>query len=299
MGVVGRILILLLVGACGGASVAHAAAGPAGSELVEFAGIGLASGQQLQGALFRPDGDGPFPAIVAMHGCGGLIQAHGGMFSRDLGWARELREEGFIVLFIDSFRSRGFVGGCNTNGEGPPVHPWSERPRDAYAGLLYLQARPDVMPDRIGLIGWSHGGASVMFTVAADDSARPRSLPHGDFRAAVAFYPGWCRPGWIPPSWAPAMPLLVLMGAADDWVTPAACAQVTEAAAKAGAPVQTVLYPGAFHDFDGSDPVRTITLYEGHHAHGVSVGMNPEAKADAFRRVGAFFAQYLGSGRPR
>jgi dienelactone hydrolase len=295
MGVVGRILIGLLAWACasGLGPVARAADGPAGSTLVELPGIGLGPGQSLQGALFRPAGDGPFPAIVAMHGCGGLIQAHGGMFSRDLVWARELREEGFIVLFIDSFRSRGFVGGCNTNADGPPVHPWSDRPRDAYVGLAYLQARADVLPEHIGLIGWSHGGASVMFTVATDDEARPAALPHGDFRAAVSFYPGWCRPGNLPPTWAPAMPLLVLMGAADNWVTPAACAQVTEAAAKAGAPVETVLYPGAFHDFDGTDPVHTITLYSGHHTHGVSVGMNPEAKADAIRRVAAFFAQHV------
>jgi len=293
MAVMGRILIVLLAWVLGGVPMAGGAGGPAGSELVEFPGFELAPGQQLQGALFRPAGDGPFPAVVAMHGCGGLIQAHGGMFSRDLVWARELREEGFIVLFVDSFRSRGFVGGCATNGNGPPVHPWSDRPRDAYAGLLYLQSRPDVLPEHIGLIGWSHGGATVMFTVAADDAARPASLPHGDFRAAVAFYPGWCRPGWLPPAWAPAMPLLVLMGAADNWVTPAACAQVTETAAKAGAPVQTVLYPGAFHDFDGVDPVHTITLFSGSHSHGVSVGVNPEAKADAIRRVSAFFAQHL------
>jgi len=290
-----RVLVVLLALACarGLGMAARAADGPAGSELVEFAGFELAPGQQLQGALFRPEGDGPFPAVVALHGCGGLIQAHGGMFSRDLVWARELRQEGFVVLFIDSFRSRGFVGGCSTNGEGPPVHPWSDRPRDAYAGLLYLQARPDVVADRIGLIGWSHGGGSVMFTVATDDPARPASLPHGDFRAAVAFYPGWCRPGPLPPTWTPAMPLLVLMGAADNWVTPAACAQVTEAAAKAGAPVDTVLYPGAFHDFDGTEPVHTISLFSGHKVRGVSVGVDPEAKADAIRRVAAFFAQHL------
>ena len=34
-------------------------------------------GVDLEAELYRPDGPGPFPAVVAMHRCGGLYQRGG------------------------------------------------------------------------------------------------------------------------------------------------------------------------------------------------------------------------------
>ena len=263
-----------------------------GGEFVFFPGTGLPLGKSLRGLLFRPEGAGPFPAVVAMHGCSGLIQTKGRMFERDLGWALELRTRGFVALFVDSFGSRGVSAGC-ASGNDPVAKPWAERTYDSYAALAYLQGRADVIADRIGLMGWSHGGATVMYTVAPQDAARPAALPKGDFRAAVAFYPGWCRAGWMPANWAPAMPLLVVLGGADNWTTAAPCAAITEAAARAGAPVETVIYPGAFHDFDGTNPLRTITLFEGSTSKAVMVGANAEVRAAVYKKVPEYFARYL------
>jgi poly(3-hydroxybutyrate) depolymerase len=50
------------------ASPAAMAASPAAPEPVEIS-IGEAT---IHAMLFRPEGSGPFPAVVAMHGCSGL-----------------------------------------------------------------------------------------------------------------------------------------------------------------------------------------------------------------------------------
>jgi tripartite-type tricarboxylate transporter receptor subunit TctC len=47
----------------------------AGPDPVEFRDGDLT----LKGILYRPDGNGPFPVIVAMHDCGGLFNATGGI----------------------------------------------------------------------------------------------------------------------------------------------------------------------------------------------------------------------------
>jgi dienelactone hydrolase len=289
------LALVLVVSAVGPAAVARADAGPGGSEFVEVPGIGLDPGQRLVGVLFRPEGKGPFPAVVAAHGCSGLLDIHNKMYKRDLDWGLELRRQGILTLFIDSFRSRNISGGC-ASGD-PPAKPWAERTRDSYAGLLYLQGRADVKADRIGLMGWSHGGATVMFTVATQDAARPAALPKGDFRAAVAFYPGWCRADRISSGWAPAMPLLVLLGDADVWTRAKPCAEITEAARQRGEPVETIIYPGAYHDFDSTEPLHTLSVMNGKSSISAKLGRDPAARAAAYARVTAYFGQYLkGTG---
>jgi dienelactone hydrolase len=65
----------------------------------------------LDGYLFRPEGNGPFPAIVALHGCSGLFTKRGKLNARFLDWGRRLAGLGYVVLFpFDhpdlSFKSR-------------------------------------------------------------------------------------------------------------------------------------------------------------------------------------------------
>jgi hypothetical protein len=100
------------------------------------------------------------------------------------------------VLFPDSFGPRDVATDC----EGR-VRAWVERSYDAYGALRYLQAQSFVIGERIGVMGWSHGGGTVIFAIAPSSIARPADLPEGDFRAAVAFYPAWCSR--LPADWKP------------------------------------------------------------------------------------------------
>src|SRR5438874_3152213 len=143
------------------------------------------------------------------------------MFSRATGtispiyreWAAELTRQGYVFLLVDSFRPRNHGEMCSTLGFELDIY--RARPRDAYGALWYLQSQPFVRGDRIGLMGWSQGGAATLFAIARQSLARPASLPQGDFRSAVIFYPGACNAERQGAGWTPAIPLLALMGDAD------------------------------------------------------------------------------------
>ena len=58
----------------------------------------------LDGYLFRPPGEGKRAAVVFLHGCSGLFaRASGFIHPRELDWARELNQRGYVVLIADSF----------------------------------------------------------------------------------------------------------------------------------------------------------------------------------------------------
>jgi dienelactone hydrolase len=237
----------------------------------------------LRGLLMKPNGIGPFPAIVALHGCNGLFK-EGALVAREAVWAQLLTSHGYVVLFPDSFGSRDVATDC----EGR-VQAWAERSYDAYGALRYLQAQSFIIGERIGVMGWSHGGGTVIFAIAPDSVARPVALPKGDFRAAVAFYPAWC--GRLSTDWKPDMPFLLEIGAQDDSIQPAPCIERAESAQATGGPAQIKVYDGVVHDFDWpGDAPHTITSPSGKVAH---YGVNDEARADALVRVLAFFDSRL------
>src|SRR5947209_6270824 len=56
--------------------------------------------------LFKPAEGGPFPAVIAAHGCTGLGGRSGPVQMRYQKWAELLNKAGFAVLFPDSYGSR-------------------------------------------------------------------------------------------------------------------------------------------------------------------------------------------------
>jgi dienelactone hydrolase len=215
------------------------------------------------GELYRPNGTGPFPAMVVLHGCDGI-----GPHYRD--WAQTLASWGYTTLLVDSFRPRGVHNVCNHGMDIPP----DLQAADGFAAAAYLRSLPEVRGDRIGVIGFSHGGWAVLKAVLAQ---KPQPLP---FAAAVAFYPG-CEP--------PGPPLvtdtLILIGAADEWTPAARCARWRDAVARDGHLVDMKVYPDAVHGFDARLPPHT---YAGH-----ITGRNDAAAEDALATTRAFLAAHL------
>lgn len=254
--------------------------------------------------LYRPAGPGPFPAVVAMHGCGGLFQYggrnHGKVVERNQDWALRLSAAGYLVLMPDSFGPRGLRESCTVKEQ--TVAPGRERPRDAYGALRWLQQQPYVKPDAIALMGWSHGGGTVLNAVATQQPARPASLPDGDFRAAIAFYPGCPHPtdSARGRGWRTRIPLLILGGEADDWTPDAPCKPLAAAARARGESVTHISYPGAHHGFDSPNtPVHVRTGLARAPEGRAHVGTDPTARADALVRVPAFLGQHLAAGREK
>src|SRR5262249_39190880 len=68
--------------------------------------------EQIPVELSRPDGPGPFPAVVIMHDCSGLRPRSSGAPGR---WAKELVGRGYVVIMPDSFSTRGFPDGVCTD----------------------------------------------------------------------------------------------------------------------------------------------------------------------------------------
>lgn len=290
-----RRLLLLLLSLGFSLGVAAAAAA---QDVVHFPSLDGKDGApptQLDGYLFRSTkpAAGPAPAVVFLHGCGGLISAitHR-IMSREVEWARQLNAEGYVVLMVDSLTPRGSGEICSQSGF--KMWLYMKRPADAYGALAYLQGQPFVARDHIGVIGWSNGGGAVLFAVATRSRGRPATLAAPDFRAAIAFYPGSCDAQRVGRDWTTAIPLLILQGEKDVWTPAGPCKALAQQAAALGGPVEFHAYPGAYHDFDWPNLKRKeLTAYTTSKGVVPITGEDPAAHADAVDRVKAFLARHL------
>jgi dienelactone hydrolase len=242
---------------------------------------------KLRAMLYRPDGPGPFPAIVALHTCDGLGDGDKPIAPRYQEWGERLMAAGFAILFPDSFGSRGLTSQCRVRQGAARAS--RQRTGDANAARHWLQTQPWVIADRVSLLGWSHGATTVLWTV------RRRPIAHDktpDFRSAVALYPN-CTNSRIS-AWSARIPTLILAGRADDWTPASICEQMVVGARGRSAGTSLLIYPGAYHDFDRADePLRersgiANSPHPGGHVH---VGTNPDARADAIKRVPEWFAR--------
>jgi dienelactone hydrolase len=269
-------------------------AAAAAQEIVHFPSLDPQH-TMLDGYLFRPAAAGRRPAVVFLHGCGGLVsRSTGALSSRETDWARRLNATGYGVLLVDSFTPRRQGEMCSAANYDASVY--ARRAQDAYGALAYLQAQDAVSPDRVGVIGWSQGGGTVLNTIGTPSLGRPVPLARPDFRAAVAFYPALCSDKRLSAAWTTTIPLLVLVGDGDVWTPAAPCQSVLAAAVSRGARVTMQVYPGAFHDFDWPNlPRRDRPEFKTPAGVVPITGTDPAARADAQQRVSGFFAQYLGN----
>jgi dienelactone hydrolase len=254
-----------------------------GPEPVEI----VAGENALRGILYRPEGSGPFPGVIGLHGCGGLNDGAGTLAPPYRDWAERLAKAGFAVLLPDSYGSRGFGSQCFTRTR--LVRTDRERVADANAARHWLQKQPWIKPDHISLLGWSTGGIATLWAV------RPRAAAKDgapDFRSAVALYPGCRRLGET--AWSARVPTLILIGRADDWTSAAACERMVAGARGRSAGTSLVIYPGAYHDFD--HPNRPVHVRHGYAfsvdgSGKVHTGTNGAARDDALKRVPQWLAR--------
>lgn len=233
-------------------------------------------------------------AVLLLHGCSGPYEAGGRLSSRMREYTHRLNERGWSVLVLDSLTPRGERELCTQNVAARKVTQANRR-LDAWAGLTWLAAQPGVDAARLGLIGWSNGGSTVLAALQADRFAsRPASVPLPAF--AVAYYPGCLdisktRQG-------PAVPLLLQLGQEDDWTPPQPCQawaqEVGRSAPSAWAPVDVVSYPGAYHGFDSEAPLRLRRDVPNgvNRGQGVHVGGDPVARRLSFERLNGWLARF-------
>lgn len=112
---------------------------------------------QLRGNLYIPStGQGPYPALTLSMGYGGVKEQGA------LPYAEAFASAGFVVLFHDH---RGFG-----ESEGTPrqdINPWQQI-EDWRRAITYLQSRPEVDRERIGLWGSSYSGGHALVLGATE-----------------------------------------------------------------------------------------------------------------------------------
>ncbi len=254
----------------------------AAAEQVEIA----AADGALKAVLLKPAGAGPFPAIVALHGCNGLGTRTALLGARERDWGDRWVAAGYAVLFPDSFGSRGAGPQCTVRGRS--ILPRVERVRDTGVAKNWLQEQPWVKADRVFLVGWSHGGSTALWAVRPGEGRAGKA----DFRAVIAFYPG-CR---VPArrGWSTRLPMLILIGEADDWTPVEPCREMVKSVGERPGRLELVIYPGAYHAFDNPNtPLRTRTglAYTADGSGTARIGTDPAARADAIRRVTEWLAR--------
>ena len=192
-----RLLVIVLLVALGA---------PAWAQSVSFPSVTVGSSQagpEVKGWVYKPPGNGPFPAIILAHSCAGTNP-------HTDGWGKLLVSWGYLVLAPDSFGPRGTKAVCTT----PNVVTPNMRVADIAGALDYLATRPDVVKRKVGIIGHSHGGSTVIRSAQRNFGLAQRGLAAG-----VAYYPG-CNPqldGGID------VPVLLLAGDKDDWTSADRC----------------------------------------------------------------------------
>jgi dienelactone hydrolase len=224
----------------------------------------------IGGALFKPAGAGPFPAVVYMTVCGGIDAPLPRAVQKTT--TDHLLAKGVAILIVDSFTPRGEPSGVCANlgplDEEKAVQYAKRGSNDALAAVAVLKAMPEIDAKHIFLMGFSLGGTSSLL---ATDSKNPASQDHA-VAGVIAYYP-FCYDGVDP-----SVPVLVLIGEKDDWTPAAKCQAVT-----GKANFEVVVYPGAYHVFN--QPSEKPRDFLGHH-----LVYDEKATQDAQQRADAFLA---------
>jgi dienelactone hydrolase len=249
------------------------------TEEVKWININGKSDFDIPTVVVTPQGEGPYPAIVVLHGCGGLLSDANNqeMASHFQYWAEFGKENKVVMIFPNSFTPRGFSEFC---GVAPPADaicsPAYERPKDVADILNWIADQNYIDVHRLGIMGFSHGGSTTIASLVntgvimlnersvANEGITyevpgPVEMPSGlTFKAGVAYYPGAGFYGYFKDEYLPYAPLLIQAASLDPLYTSGGPDALVESALANGASIATknnvemIVHEGASHSFDGA-----------------------------------------------
>lgn len=277
------------------ASFAHA-------EIVAIPAPHLGDGKTLRAQYFVPEAksDATRPGVILLHGCGG-VGAKGELNARHTMWKDWYLARGFVVLFPESFTSRGYEQIC-TQKFGDRTLRQSDRVSDVWAAKRWLEARKEVDANKLVLMGWSHGGGTTLATITTErlnlgyptqsaSSPRLAAQPETKFVAAISFYPGCTSYAKSTRVLKLSTPLTLLIGEADDWTPAESCQTWVKTLQAHQLPATITTFPGAFHDFDNPSGKLRVRKDVPNGVNGpekgVTVGPDPEAREAAKKQIDA------------
>jgi dienelactone hydrolase len=208
-----------------------------------------AESTNVTGHLFLSPGSEKAPAVLLMHGSGGIYSAMLGY------WPEQFNGAGYAVLSVDSFGPRG----VKSTAEDQSQVPFAADVADAFAALKLLASHPRIDAGRIAIMGFSRGGITAWRTGVERLITAQRLAGGLRFAAHVPVYSGGCvgefrliaNPGVFTKA-----PMLWIHGDNDDYTAIAPCQDYANRIGKVGTPVEFVVIPGARHKFDDDDTRR-------------------------------------------
>ena len=118
-------------------------------------------------------GAGAHPAVIGLHGCGGLYKRQGELSERFREYAEHWHAQGYSVLLPDSWTTHAHQRVCQTPYD--QRHRFSaERQADVRAAVAWLRTRTDVDAARIALVGWSNGASTALRAIDPARGPVPR-----------------------------------------------------------------------------------------------------------------------------
>ena len=222
--------------------------------------------KNIAGALFKPAGAGPFPAVVYMSGCTGPSIPPELALEKTV--VDHLLAKGVATLIVDPFTPRNEAEGICEKLNGDSFLLYATRGgNDAVAAVKALKAMPDIDPNRVFLQGYSFGAISSLFAM----DPKTQSAHDAKIAGLIAYYP-YCYNNV-----EFSAPTIILIGEKDDW-TPAKLCQAVQ-----GKPnlEEVAVFPGATHAFVA--PMGQPVDYLGHHmVFDVKETLDAQQAADAF-----------------
>ena len=190
---------------------------------------GIGGGPDVRAYVARPQGAGPFPAVMMIHEFYGLNESI-------VSLADLLAEEGYLVVAPDTFR------GSTTAWIPRAIYQViTTRPENVNADLdsvyAWLQAQPDVDASRIAISGFCYGGRTSL----------AYSLHNDQLAATVIFY-GSPETNSQVLRTLPG-PVLGIFGGADQSIPVSQVNAFDAGLTEAGVPHEVTIYEGQPHAF--------------------------------------------------
>jgi dienelactone hydrolase len=213
--------------------------------------------------LEKPEGPGPFPAVLLVPGCRGFdAKSAKARYDRV---QRRLVELGFVTLRLNYLAVRN-ASSC-----------WPDVPTEDVAGDIciaanYLRQRLFVKKGAINVLGWSWGGASALMALGRTKNREPAQVD-----TVVVYFP----PCNVVKKWDSEVPVLALFGAIDNIAPFSDCKSLFAHLPKPHK-VTVRVYDDAYHGFDNSDLPKTMQRGVG------TFGYNEAAAKSAWLEVSGF-----------
>jgi carboxymethylenebutenolidase len=227
--------------------------------------VSYKSGTEIvNGIVFKPSGNGPFPALIVIHEWWGLND-----------WVKEqasrLADQGYLALAIDLYRGKVATTPEEAHELMRGVPP-DRANRDLKGAYDYLASLKDVDKGRIGVIGWCMGGGYAFDITLLEPRLAAAIINYGHFDT---------DPAELKKINAP---VLGIFGGQDRGIPVADVKKFEQEMKQLGKKVEIVIYPDAGHAFENPNNKE---------------GYRPQDANDAWNKTVAFLASNLKNRRAR